>query len=59
MIVLDVARDAHAITLGAVVFGAGELAVCDLSFEIVDERVPLTDLMGVRLLAPRNLSFDE
>jgi hypothetical protein len=58
-IVLDVAKEAHDIAFGAVLWGNGTLWVDEMRFEIVGNDVPVTAPKPLSLPAePQNLSFD-
>ena len=58
-VVLDVPDDAVRIAFGALVVGAGEIWVDELSFERVGDDVPTTQPVTRRRFEPVNLDFEE
>lgn len=59
--VLDVPEEATAIFISNILSGRGELFWADVRFELVDDSVPVTDMLAMRALKPRpdNLDFSE
>jgi hypothetical protein len=59
-VVLDVPDDAHAIALGVLLVEQGEVRIDGVTFEVVDESVPVTAMpRPAARLEPYNLSFEE
>jgi hypothetical protein len=59
--VVDVPREATAIFISSILFGAGELFWSDVRIEIVDDSVPVTDMLPKYAVGdePMNLDFSE
>ena len=57
-IVLDVAPQANALAFGILLAGRGAAWVDDLTFDVVGDDVPVTDLLKAGPSQPRNLDFE-
>lgn len=57
-IVLDVDAKATAVAFGILLAGRGAVWIDDVTFEIVDEEVPVTDFQSKLATSPRNLDFE-
>ena len=59
--VLEVAPEATALFVSALLVGAGEISCADARIEIVDDTVPVTDMLAIHTVAPEptNLDFSE
>jgi len=58
-IVLEVPEEAVALAYGVLLNGAGRVWVDDISFEVVDESVPITRQSHALPSAPANLDFEK
>jgi len=57
-IVLDVDSKATAVAFGILLAGKGAVWIDDVTFEVVGEEVPVTDLTRKLTSSPRNLDFE-
>ena len=57
-IVLDVDAKATAVAFGILLAGKGAVWIDDVTFEVVGEEVPVTDLQSKLTGSPRNLDFE-
>lgn len=57
-IVLDVDAKATAVAFGILLAGRGAVWIDDVTFEVVGEEVPVTDLQSKPATTPRNLDFE-